>query len=192
MSETIVNKNPQSVEHSNTHSSHSHYDLRGILAGNYRFGEISPTYCERVVPDDKNARFQSGTDVRSLNLKSPLMQDVKMFKDYFQVSKSSILPRNWDKIEKMPNIGEDVDASKVNTTIEGFIGLFSSCQSTYYDFLAAMSLFADTSDTPASWKKMNGIAASVMFRYMNWLSSVFSAGSLVAQLGTNFWPICRS
>ena len=192
MSETIVDKNPQSIEHANTRSNHSHYDLRGILAGNYRFGEISPTYCERVVPDDKNARFQSGTDVRSLNLKSPLMQDVKMYKDYFQVPKSSILPLNWEKLEKMPNIGDDVNASYVNTTIEGFISKFSSWQSSYFSLLKACSTDDDTSQTPAPWKKMSGVTAGVMFRYLNWLSSVFSAGSLVAQLGTNFWAIART
>ena len=193
MPDILVDKNKQSVEHSHSVSHHSHYDLRAILAGNYRFGEISPTYCERVVPDDKNATFQSGTDVRSLNLKSPLLQDVKLYKDYIQVPKSAILPLNWDKIEKMPNIGEDVVASNVNTTIENFIRLFNNWNHYYYEYLKACSIDDDSdSDVPAPWKVMSGRTASVFFRYLTWLKSLMSAGSLVSQLGTNLWCIFKN
>lgn len=72
-----------------------------------RFGEYTPFFAMESVERDKTS-LRVAHDVRSFTLKSPLLSDLKIKKDYFQVPMQAILPRNWDKIYTNPVLGDDV------------------------------------------------------------------------------------
>ena len=73
-----------------------------------RFGEIAPFFFDELVPNDRNIEIGADVNIRSLNLKSPLMQDMKLMCRYFTVPYQCILPLNWERIFSNPTIGSDV------------------------------------------------------------------------------------
>ena len=83
----------------------SNFNYVRSLAFTPKFGELAPFYSEDVVPSD-NVKLRSHFDLRSFNLKSPLMQDINMYKSFFNVPISAILPNNWDKVVETPNISK--------------------------------------------------------------------------------------
>lgn len=87
--------------------SKSRYDIRPDLALTARFGEITPFLVTNGLPSD-HLEFRSQMDLRTYTLKSPLMQNIKMYRTYFSVPMRCILPNNWDKIYVNPNLGDDV------------------------------------------------------------------------------------
>lgn len=187
----LVDRNSQNNEHANVPENHSRFELNFPLAGNYRFGEISPHFAERVVADDKRMRCMSGTETRSLNLKSPLMQGVKMNKDYFQVPMPAILPLNWDKIYIQPNIGEDVVAKNVGCVVDGWLSKVNTILSRWKVFIDGLAAQYDEESTflGYSW---NARSLSSAIRYLNLMKSIFSSGSIFSQLGDNFWNLFKA
>lgn len=87
--------------------SKSNYDIRPDLALTARFGEITPFLVTNGLPSD-HLEFRSQMDLRTYTLKSPLMQNIKMYRTYFSVPMRCILPNNWDKVYVNPNLGDDV------------------------------------------------------------------------------------
>lgn len=60
-------------------------------------------------------------ELTTYTLSAPLMTPVYKEKDYILVARCAILPKNWDKIHVQPNIGEDIDATTIGTSIPGDI-----------------------------------------------------------------------
>lgn len=87
---------------------HSHVKRNYNSFETLRFGEITPFFYDELVPNDKSVSVGCSVDVRSLNLKSPLMQDLTMNGRYFVVPYQCILPFNWERIFSNPTIGTDV------------------------------------------------------------------------------------
>lgn len=104
-------------DQNNAPQHHNHYDLSYCFAAGERFGEISPVCFAFGVPDDKNFTTRVVQKLKTTSLSSPLLQDLKKNLDYYAVPMKAILPRNWDKLNSNPVIGEDVDASLVNCVI---------------------------------------------------------------------------
>lgn len=94
----------------NNHPNRSQFQFTDAIAMTPLFGLITPFFCRRVEDTDKfsdRAEF----DLRTLSLQSPLMQDLKMYKNYFSVPMECILPNNWKtKIYPNPTLGDDVPA----------------------------------------------------------------------------------
>lgn len=102
----------------------SNFKIQKPVAFTPRYGELYPFMCEDVVPRDK-IKMSSLFDLRTYTLKSPLMQDVAMYKSCYSVPISAILPNNWDKVVETPNIGDvcPIDASCL-ISLSDFYNLF--------------------------------------------------------------------
>lgn len=181
-----MDKNPLNIEHANVPEQFSHFDLNNLLGGTYRFGEVSPHFLLRTTSNDKRARFMSGTETRSLNMVSPVMQEIKMFKTYGQVPMPAILPLNWEKLYVQPNIGSDIVASDVGTNVESFTNL---AYNIFYRWWSKICTSVYDSDNETY--KLTGSDITQIFRCLHFGSTVFSSGSLLSQLGDNYWPLFK-
>lgn len=92
--------------HSKFPLSHHHYTT-------LRFGEIAPFFEMESVAGDKIS-LRSAHKLSTFTLKSPILSDVHLNKDYFNVPMEAILPFNWDKIYANPVVGDDVSANYAN------------------------------------------------------------------------------
>lgn len=156
--------------------SHSKFDLsyHNFLTTSY--GEITPFFRMEGVPGDK-ITLRNSHKVRSYTLKSPLMSDVYMQKDYFAVPMEAILPINWNKIFTNPVVGDDVDAAKVNCV--------ANPVAPDYDLslnLASINSSFGTGSEAAGYKPSDG------FNKLFFHEKLFSKSSLFSQLGMNLWP----
>lgn len=142
--------------------SKSRYDIRPDLALTARFGEITPFLVTNGLPSD-HLEFRSQMDLRTFTLKSPLMQNIKMYRTYFSVPMRCILPNNWDKIYVNPNLGDDVPQN-------------AFCSVSRYSLL---NLFHSMMNYQITDKKTLYIALS----YVALFEQVFSSGSLSNILG---------
>lgn len=150
--------------------SHSHFDLSHHNYITPQYGRITPFLRMEGVAGDK-INVRNSHKVRSYTLKSPLMSDVYMQKDYFAVPMEAILPLNWNKIFTNPVIGDDVDASKCNS-------LFTPSK---IDFGAMLSSVQTYFEDGAGWQPHLGIN-TLLF-----LEKFLSKGSLFSLLGMNLW-----
>lgn len=94
--------------------SRSYFDLSYKFATTLRFGEISPFLYVPCVPDSKKT-VRSSHLLRSFSLESPLLQNLRIKKDFIAVPRRALLPRTWDLIYTNPTRGEDIDAGQANT-----------------------------------------------------------------------------
>lgn len=87
---------------------HSKFKNLGYLNfDTYQYGKIKPCQISELVSGDKKFICYSGSDVRSFNLKAPLMQDVHMYKTHVSVPLQCILPINWWRWKDNPDKGQD-------------------------------------------------------------------------------------
>lgn len=162
--------------------SHSTFDLSRRIFMTPRFGVYTPCHIMDCVPDDGPIKHRAIDVTRSYTLKAPLMQDIKLKKDYFLVPMEAILPLNWDKIYVNPVKGDDVDASLVNTVIPDFGTELSRCLSNL-----STSVYNELTDdtlVPSSiWRDI--------FRFLLTFEMFLSEGSLLAHLGTRYSSCVR-
>ncbi len=92
----------------------STYDLGYRFADTVRYGFVTPFYKYEGISGDK-VSLRSGHNLRTLSLKSPLFQNLRMNKDFYAVPMKALLPLNWDKLFNNPVQGDDVDPAMVNT-----------------------------------------------------------------------------
>lgn len=168
---TIVDKAAMNSNGSKPISAHSTFPLNQRIAGTYRFGLYQPCYVEDTVPDD-TLPVKSAHDVRSLNLKAPLLGNVKLHKEFFDVPYSVMLPRNYEKLFVQPNIGEDIDAQEIGTNIVG-LPLY---------FKQILVAIADQAGLAYQSEYSYGFLKELLV-YANILSMTFSSGSLFSSLG---------
>ena len=160
--------------------SHSKFDLsyHNFLTTSY--GEITPFFRMEGVPGDK-ITLRNSHKVRSYTLKSPLMSDVFMQKDYFAVPMEAILPINWNKVFTNPVVGDDVDASQVNCVANPLLPDYDLS----LDIASINSCFA-TGAAAAGYQPATG------FNRLFFHEKLFSKSSLFSQLGMNLWPSLNS
>lgn len=111
--------NPQNVAPVKEVRAHSTFPLSHYIFGTHRFANYNVNFARDVVGGDIFP-LRSADTIDSYTLKAPLMQDIQKTKEYFFVPKQCILPINWDKIERLPALGDDVNAELVNSTITDF------------------------------------------------------------------------
>lgn len=90
-----------------------------------RFGEYVPFFVFDSYEKDK-VRQRSITTTRSLSLKAPLMEDINLKRDYFQVYYDALLPINWDKCYVRPKRGDIVSWQSCSTNVPNFPELVRS------------------------------------------------------------------
>lgn len=156
--------------------SHSKFDLsyHNFLTTSY--GEITPFFRMEGVAGDK-ITLRNSHKVRSYTLKSPLMSDVYMQKDYFAVPMEAILPINWNKVFTNPVVGDDVDAAKVNCVANPI--------APDYDLSLDLGSINSCFGTGADAAGYNPAAG---FNRLFFHERLFSKSSLFSQLGMNLWP----
>ena len=134
------------------------FDLSYFNFKTQRFGQYEPFFVMEGVPGD-DIPLHSSHQVRSLPMSSPFLSSLTLSKDYFMVPMQAILPNTWEMIFANPSSGDDVpDDANCLWKIFGF------------------GLLANTSATLSSELKIKLAFA---------LESIYSSGSLCAQLGYN-------
>lgn len=82
-----------------------------------RFGENQVCCVMNAITGD-NIKIRNEHKLTTYTLSAPLMTPIYMEKDFFLVPRQAILPWNWEKIYQQPNIGEDIDATVVGTSVK--------------------------------------------------------------------------
>ena len=157
----------------------SRIPMSPTLSGTYRFGEISPFFLFYGVGDDK-VQLQCKHSLRSYTLSAPLMSDIRMHRELFQVPYQAILPRTWDLIYSQPSIGADTPEN-------------ANCLYDLYDiterFLGDIILNYGALDLTDDAKARLGFNLYMLHAAV--LRTMVSRGSLPAALGCNLWTWCE-
>lgn len=166
-----VQGNSQNVPEAQTPRTRSSFDLAYHFFDTHRFGEYHPHY---VAEGEKNdiLPIRSSHDVRSYTLKSPLMQNVSMKKDYFSVPMMAILPINWDKYYENPVRGDDVLAD-VGPSVEEFWSKIGTLHGKLVTSLT--TILSDSTKTQAQ-------KITAFFRFLVLGEYFYSNGNLLASL----------
>lgn len=165
-----VSGNPQNISPVREVRAHSTFDLSRYIFGTHRFSQYNINFFGETVGAD-SIPVRSSDVIDSYTLKAPLMQDISKTKEYFMVPRQAILPINWDKIERLPALGDDVVASEVNSTITEF-------ESVVGTFVTLFNSF----DTSYSGAGAN-TRISAFLRLLLFGELFFSQGSLLAATG---------
>lgn len=145
----------------NNHPNRSQFNFVDSLAFTPLFGQITPFFCRRVEDTDRFSN-RAEFDLRTLSLQSPLMQDLKMYKNYFSVPMECILPNNWKtKIYPNPTLGDDVPADAYTSVTLTF------------DWLTPFATFAPTEN----------LGKSNCLNVLITLQNIFGSNSLANVLG---------
>lgn len=157
----------------------SKFDLSHHHLTTLPFGEYVPFFSMECVNGD-DIKLRSQHSLNTFTLKSPILSNIRMRKDYFSVPMESILPFNWDKIITNPLFGDDVDADKVNCVLD--LSVFTSAKDMTYnksfiDLFNLMFSEGSTWGTSSDGARFNAITILELF---------FSNGSLLSRLGYNF------
>lgn len=114
-------------------SRHRSYDLSYKMGSTEAFGLCNLFLSQHGVEDDKDFYTRTAQQLRTLSLKSPLLQDLRKNFDYYAVDMHAILPHTWDLIKAIPERGDDIDASKANCVITPY-SLFVPIQAFLSDY----------------------------------------------------------
>lgn len=145
----------------NNHPNRSKFEFVDAVAFTPLFGQITPFFCRRVEDTDRFSN-RAEFDLRTLSLQSPLMQDLKMYKNYFSVPMECILPNNWKtKIYPNPTLGDDVPADAY-TSVD-FV----------FNWLQPFATFAPS----------NNLGKSHCLNVLITLQNIFASNSLANVLG---------
>lgn len=149
-------------------------DLSKHIYTTQRYGENQPIGVYNAITGD-NWKIRNGHELRTYNLSAPLMTPVHMEKDYFLVPRQAILPFNWEKISKQPNIGEDVDAQEVGTSVS------APAWMSFLQKLTTDTKYNYQNYTNAQAQLLQYITKAIKLLILN--EYVYSYGSLLNNLG---------
>ena len=85
----------------------STFDLSHHHLTTLPFGYVLPFFKMESVAGDK-INLRSDMSLNTFTLKSPIVSNIRLKKDYFNVPMEAILPFNWSKIYSNPVVGDDV------------------------------------------------------------------------------------
>lgn len=153
----------------------SKFDLSHHHLTTLPFGMVVPFFNMETVNGD-HITLRSQHSLNTFTLRSPILSNIKMRKDYFSVPMEAILPFNWDKIYTNPLFGDDIDAEHANCTLTAQTLFYS------YDSKKMDAVF----NTLAS---STGFKPAQFFNILTLLELFYSEGSLLARLGYNLSPL---
>lgn len=155
-------------------------DLSYHLFNTHRFGELSPHFVfDGEAGDD--VPYTGSHKVDSYSLRAPLMQDISIRKDYYQVSKEAILPLNFKLWYTNPVVGDDVP-SQVGCGSNAF---WSTLETSFQNGLNYLRSYLN-STTNTEQEKLNRL-----FRFLTFYEMFYSNGSLLSSLGLHGAKYCR-
>lgn len=138
------------------------------------FGMYVPFFNMECVNGD-NINLRSQHSLNTFTLKSPILSNIRMRKDYFSVPMEAILPFNWDKIITNPLFGDDVDAEKVNCVLD--LSMFTYGINEHKSFIDIFNANLNRAQTKKLGLQLNLLTIAELF---------FSNGSLLSRMGFNF------
>ncbi len=153
----------------------SKFDLSHHHFTTLPFGEYAPFFSMECVNGD-DIKLRSQHSLNTFTLKSPILSNIRMRKDYFSVPMEAILPFNWDKIITNPLFGDDVNADYVNCVLD--LSNFNYKGSV--DNKSFVEIFNESFNQAQTNKiglRLNLLTIAELF---------FSNGSLLARMGFNF------
>lgn len=171
--------NSQNTPTADVPRTRSTFPLEYHLFDTHRFGEYHPHYVEDSVKGD-SLPIRSSHNVLSYTLKSPLMQTIKMKKDYFSIPMEAILPNNWEKFFDNPVRGDDV-LSDVGPAVENFWSKVASFMT---------NLASSWSSTMNNTSTTEATAIQITLRRLVLMEYFYSNGSLMTSLGCHGAPYC--
>lgn len=149
----------------------SKFDLSHHHFTTLPYGKVIPFFnMETVNGDDIN--FRSQHSLNTFTLKSPILSNIKMRKDYFNVPMEAILPFNWQKIITNPVFGDDI-----NATYAGCVFDITNLTRTY-----SSNTFESIFNTLTTEGSFHNPA---FFNLLTVFELLFSEGSLAARCGIN-------
>lgn len=175
-----VSGNSQNTPTANVPRTRSTFKLEYHMFDTHRFGEYHPHYVEEGVKEDI-LPIRSSHNILSYTLKSPLMQNITLKKDYFSVPMEAILPNNWEKFFDNPVRGDDVNTD-VGPTVEEFWKKNGTMASALLSALNSLLADANTTDV---------LALTATLRFLIILEYWYSNGNLLASLGCHGAPYIR-
>ncbi len=150
--------------------SRSTYDLSYRMACTPRYAFITPFFKFEGVPGDR-VSLRSGHNLRTLSLKSPLFQNLRMNKDFYAVPMKALLPLNWDKLFNNPVQGEDINPLAMNT----LIGSYDSA--TYYGSFM-YKVFKKMQNYAFNWNTLGAESITVFSHILMTMNNFFGKGNL--------------
>lgn len=173
---------PQNTPTGKSVHTRSSFPLQYNNFDTFRFGEYHPHFVMEGVAKDKIS-FRSAHELRSYTLKSPLMEDISMKKDYFAVPMTAILPLNWDKFFANPVNGQDIPSTDVGPSSTAFYGRMRSVMNSNRTRLAAL-VAAGSSFTDVQ-------VVTAVLRYIVLGEYFYSPGSLLSSLECHTYHLFR-
>lgn len=170
--------------------SRSRVDLSNHRFTTARYGFIYPFFNMEAVPGD-NVNMTSSHSIRSTSLKSPLMSDVYMSKDFFAVPMEAIIPNAWSRIITNPTVGDDLPkfGHLPSARISRLSPLSNNGDRTEFE-TTIRSIMGATAIDDGSQNKSQPLG--YLFNMMNFLSHFYSRGSLLARFNINIWSMLKS
>lgn len=153
----------------------SKFDLSHHHFTTLPFGEYVPFFSMECVNGD-DIKLRSQHSLNTFTLKSPILSNIRMRKDYFSVPMEAILPFNWDKIITNPLFGDDIDAEKVNCVLDLTMFNYES-PSVKTSFIKLFNEYFNEAQTSKIGIQLNILTIAELF---------FSNGSLLSRMGYNF------
>lgn len=149
-----------------------------------RFGENQVCCVMNAITGDKIS-IRNEHKLTTYTLSAPLMTPIYMEKDFFQVPRQAILPMNWEKIYQQPNIGEDVDASVVGTSIahttwQRFLNQINT------EITAANTALRDATDINTIFINLSNLIKGLIIE-----EYIYSYGSLLNNMGCKMAAIWK-
>lgn len=172
-------ENPQEAQGAHVPNHHSNFNYNKIIYVTSRFGEYTPFFHFDSYEKDK-IHQRSVTTTRSFSLKAPLMEDINMKRDYFQVYYDAILPINWDKCYIRPKQGDIVDWLKCSTNVDNFPQKVRQMCSAVWQYYVV-------SEYSSSADKLKDILRTLTFVEM-----FYSDGSLLSHFGCHLAPCFKA
>lgn len=157
-----MNTFPQNYVHPSTHS----------------YADVDPFFVMNVVRHD-NIPVRCGHDIHSYQLSSPMLSDVVMHKTFISVPMKAIYPRNWDLMLVPPTVGDDVPDDTRFVSYK-FIQIVNQLVTSY------RNLVAPTAVGDLSVKDVTLLRLRTYFRFLFYLESIFSNGSLFSRMNMHF------
>lgn len=138
-----------------------------------RFSEVCPCYFDDVVEGD-NCINQATQDVRTFALRSPLMNNLKMYRSFYYVPLSAIAPRSWEYLQRQPIKGDDINFNDYDISASVF------------ELNSYLSFLLERAKAPSNPVSMRTYSSSILFVVG---SLLYSNSGLLKRLGYTS-PFC--
>ena len=169
--------------------SHSNFPIHPHHYTTERFGIIDVCGVFNGIEGDEHD-WRPAHELTTYTLSAPLMTPVYKEKDYVIVARQAILPLNWDKIHVQPNVGDDIDATRIGTSVKA-TGWTKFLQLIAGKIPEAVMTEVEAAETAEDLNAML-LASKHMLQSITTNESVFSYGSLLCKLGCSMAALWRN